>query len=140
MAKLVNILSVTNLSQQGFDGSAAPAPDKVTVTGKVVITTYTAGGEPIKPGDFGLKSIDYVAFYPIYTTISAAAVLAGGASLDVKATYSPNTGLLTVTQVTRGTGAEVATDTGSTSAAGYCMSEVRFIASGTSSNSVRALP
>jgi hypothetical protein len=61
MAKTVTTTFRLNLpigSGRNVDGSVSN--DKVIVAGQIAITDYVAGGEPLRPHDLGLSTIDYL--------------------------------------------------------------------------------
>lgn len=61
MAKVVTTVFKFNLplgAGHNVDGSVSN--DKVIVGGQINITSYTASGEPLRPHDLGLSTIDYI--------------------------------------------------------------------------------
>jgi hypothetical protein len=60
MAKTVEIRGRTYLPGQGRDSSGNPKQGKQMVWGRVNITSYTSGGEPVSPNDVGLTTIDHL--------------------------------------------------------------------------------
>jgi len=77
MAIDVRTRSITALPTGGKDINGVAKSNKVLVVGDIDITTYTSGGEPIKPADLGLSTIDglFVSMRDVDDTLPAAAQL-----------------------------------------------------------------
>ena len=60
MAKTVQIRWRSYLPGAGFDASGNPKQGKQEVHGRVTVTSYTKGGESLKPSDLGLTAIDHL--------------------------------------------------------------------------------
>ena len=58
MAKTVRIFTKTALLGSGKDQSGVAVNRKAMVTGRIVLTSYTASGEPLTANDLGLDTID----------------------------------------------------------------------------------
>lgn len=44
----------------GFDANGSPVQGKTRVVGRLEVTSYTRGGEPLTPRDIGLTTIDSI--------------------------------------------------------------------------------
>ena len=113
MAIDVRIRSITTLAGSGKTIGGTAANRKGLVVGDIDITTYTAGGEPIKPADLGLTQIDglHVSVVDVDGTVPAAGQICGWS-------YTRDADLLLLVD-----GAGGVTDAGSDG-------QVRFVATG----------
>lgn len=58
MAKTVRVRFRSALPGGGYTGSGRPRQGKTNVRGQIHVTSYTKGGEDLKPADLGLTKID----------------------------------------------------------------------------------
>ncbi len=63
MARTIRVLYDSARAAQGgggFSTSGGPKQNKQEVRGRIVVTSYTRGGEVLAPHDLGLEKVDYL--------------------------------------------------------------------------------
>jgi len=81
MANKVQFRRNTHLPGAGFDAAGNPVQGKQRVVGRITVTTYSRGGETLKPSDVGLRTIDYI-------DIKATEAVSGNSGAPVTVHYS----------------------------------------------------
>lgn len=72
MAHTVRVTHRTFLPGVGNDRVSGVASNKKQmVVGVVDVTNYTSGGEVIRPEEFGLETVDYITFGPLFEQTTA---------------------------------------------------------------------
>lgn len=125
----IKILFRRNLPGAGFNSAGVPVQGKTEVVGIFEVTTasgWTAAGEPLKPQDLGLTSIDFIDFSVVSVNDAATAPTNVTGMLIANYNYAAQTVIVNIINDS-GSGT---TDLASVTAGEACV--LRFLAYGDS--------